>query len=235
MWETESRSSRYETYDVFYVNEVENSVCELSVSHLEVEETHSSSVEIPCVNLPVEQPSLVSCDGESLLEEEVWLDCASDLIEEHVFEDDLQELETETEVCQSDLSMQGAGQPCLGEHVEVCFEVPQFVCSRGELTPADDSMEADTGAAYEPEAPCREEGTTNLAGVEVFEEQVVVLASHALEMALVPFTKGWDTGLQRDQVGLSMHQVETNGRVLLFYVLLWIHVLWEVSLHVSLR
>ncbi|KAI5073842.1 hypothetical protein GOP47_0011855 [Adiantum capillus-veneris] len=55
MWERESMSSRYETYDGFHV--------------------------------PVEQPYQISCDGESLLAEEVWLDCASDLIEEQVFED----------------------------------------------------------------------------------------------------------------------------------------------------
>ncbi|KAI5059654.1 hypothetical protein GOP47_0025973 [Adiantum capillus-veneris] len=136
MWETESRSSRYETYDVFHVDEVENNVCELPASQLKVEEQYSVT---PCVNLPVEQSSLVSCDGESLLEEEVWFDGVLDLIEEQVFEDDLQEIEAEAEVCSVHLSMQGVGQPCLGEHVEVHGEVSGFVCLRGELAPADDS------------------------------------------------------------------------------------------------
>ncbi|KAI5071805.1 hypothetical protein GOP47_0014056 [Adiantum capillus-veneris] len=143
----------------------------------------------------------MSCDGESLLEEEVWFDCASSLIEEQVFEDDLQELEEETEVCRSDLSMQGVGQPCLGEHVEAYFEVSEFVCGRGELAPEDDSMETDTGAAYESEAPCKEEGATNLVGDEVFDEQVEALTGHAPEyekVALEPFTEGLDTSLQRD-------------------------------------
>ncbi|KAI5074958.1 hypothetical protein GOP47_0010919 [Adiantum capillus-veneris] len=187
MWETESRSSRYETYDVFHVDEVENSVCELPANHLKVEEKYSVA---PCGNLPVEQPSLMSCDGESLLEEEVCFDCASNLIEEQVFEDDLQKLEVEAEVCSVDLSMQGVGQPCLGEHVEVYLELPDFVGSRGELAPVDDSMEADAGAAYEHLAPCREEGDTSLADDEVFVEQVFVLAGHVLEcekLALQPF------------------------------------------------
>ncbi|KAI5064636.1 hypothetical protein GOP47_0021306 [Adiantum capillus-veneris] len=85
-WETESRSSRYETYDVFLVDERMNNVCELPANHLKVKEKYSVT---PCVDLPVEQPSLVSYDGESLLEDEVWLDCASSLVEEQVFEDDL--------------------------------------------------------------------------------------------------------------------------------------------------
>ncbi|KAI5081397.1 hypothetical protein GOP47_0004580 [Adiantum capillus-veneris] len=101
---------------------------------------------------------------------EVWFDCAFDLIEEQVFEDDLQELGTEVVVGQVDLSMQGVGQPCLDGHVEVHFEVLEFVCVRGELAPADDSMETDTGAAYKSEAPCNEEGDANLAGDEVFDE-----------------------------------------------------------------
>ncbi|KAI5061724.1 hypothetical protein GOP47_0024229 [Adiantum capillus-veneris] len=118
-WEKESMYSRYETYDVFYVDEVINNVCELHASHLKVKEGPSASVERPCVNQPVEQPSLMSCDGESLLEEEVWFDCASDLVEEQVFEDGLQELGTEAVVDQVDLSMQAVGKPCLREHVEV--------------------------------------------------------------------------------------------------------------------
>ncbi|KAI5075833.1 hypothetical protein GOP47_0009909 [Adiantum capillus-veneris] len=135
MWETESMSSRYETYDFFHVDEVEQDVYGSPASQLKVEEKYSVS---PCVNLPVEQPYQMSCDGESLLEEEVWFDCASDLIEEQALENDLQELEVETEVCRSDLSMQGVGQPCLGEHVEGHFEVSEFVCSRGELASTDD-------------------------------------------------------------------------------------------------
>ncbi|KAI5067611.1 hypothetical protein GOP47_0018139 [Adiantum capillus-veneris] len=224
-------------YDVFHVDETEKDVCKLPAIHLKVEETHSADVEIPCVNLPVEKPCQMSCDGESLLEEEVWLDCASSLVEEQVFEDDLQELEVEAEVCRSDLSMQGVEQPCLGKHVEVFFEVPEFVGGRGELAPADDSMESDVGATYEHEAPCNEEGATNLAGDEVLEKQVISLAGHVLEYekgALVPFTEGLDTGLQRDQVCLAMHQVEANGRVLLLHAMLWIHVLLEVALQVSL-
>ncbi|KAI5066720.1 hypothetical protein GOP47_0019344 [Adiantum capillus-veneris] len=230
-------SSRYETYDVFGVDEVGKSVCELPANHLKVEEKHSVDVEMPCVNLPVEQPYQISCDGESLLEAEIWFDCASNVIEEQVFEDDLQEIEAQAEVCRSNLSMQGVGQPCLGEHVEVCFEVPEFVCGRGELTPADDSMETDTDAAYKGEAPCREEGDTNLADDEVFEEQVKALVGHALEyekLSLEPFTKGLDAGWQRDQFCLAMQQVEENSRVLLFYVMLWLHVLLEVALQVSL-
>ncbi|KAI5063594.1 hypothetical protein GOP47_0022141 [Adiantum capillus-veneris] len=77
------------------------------------------------------------------------------------------ELEAEAVVCRSDLSMQGVGQPRLDGHVEVCFEVLEFVCSRAELAPTEDSMETDTGAAYEREAPCKEEGDTNLAGDQV--------------------------------------------------------------------
>ncbi|KAI5074964.1 hypothetical protein GOP47_0010925 [Adiantum capillus-veneris] len=237
MWETDSRSSRYETYDVFYVNEVENNVCELPVSHLEVEETHSAGVEMPCVNFSVEQPCQMSCDGDSLLKEEVWFDCVSDLIEEQVFENDLQELEAEIEVCRSDLYMQGVGQPCLCEHVEVCFEVSEFVDGRGELAPASDSMEADIGAAYEREAPWYEEGISNLAGDEVLVEHVVVLAGHVLEYekgALVPFTKGWDIGLQWDQVCLAMQQVEAIGRVLLLHGMLLIAMLLQVTLQVFL-
>ncbi|KAI5064603.1 hypothetical protein GOP47_0021273 [Adiantum capillus-veneris] len=95
IWEIISLPSRYETYDVFYVDEVMNNVCELSASHLKVEDKHSACVEMSCVNLPVEQPYQMSCDGESLLEEEVWFDCASQLIEEQVLEDDLQKLEAE--------------------------------------------------------------------------------------------------------------------------------------------
>ncbi|KAI5057846.1 hypothetical protein GOP47_0027861 [Adiantum capillus-veneris] len=234
MLETEFRSSRYETYDVFHVDEVENNVCEWPASQLNIEEQYSVT---PSVNLPVEQPSLVSCDGESLLEEEVWFDGVLDLIEEQVFEDDLQEIEAEVEVCSVHLSMQGVGQPCLGEHVEVHGEVSRFVCVCGELAPADDSMEADTGATYEREAPCNEEGVANLAGDEVFDEQVEALAGHVLEyeeLALEPFTEGWVTGMQGRYVCLAMEQVEANGRVLLFYVILWIHVLWEFDLQVSL-
>ncbi|KAI5067737.1 hypothetical protein GOP47_0018265 [Adiantum capillus-veneris] len=108
---------------------------------------------MPCVNRPVEQPSLVSYDGDSLLAEEVWFDCASDLIEEQVFEDDLQQLGIEVVVGQVDLSMQGVGQLCFGGHVKVHFEVSEFVCGRGELASADDSMETDTGAAYKSEDP----------------------------------------------------------------------------------
>ncbi|KAI5056107.1 hypothetical protein GOP47_0029628 [Adiantum capillus-veneris] len=101
-WETESRSSRYETYDVFHVNEVKKNLCELPASQLKVEEEYSVSL---CLNLPVEQPYQMSCDGGSLLEEEMWFDGVSDLIEEQVSEDDLQELEAKAEVCRSDLSM----------------------------------------------------------------------------------------------------------------------------------
>ncbi|KAI5081335.1 hypothetical protein GOP47_0004518 [Adiantum capillus-veneris] len=108
-WETESISSRYETYDVFHVDEVMNNVYEFPISQLKVKEKHSASLEMLCVNLPVEQPSLVSCGGKSLLEE-VWFDCESNLIEEQVSKDDLQELETIAEVCQVDLSMQGVGE-----------------------------------------------------------------------------------------------------------------------------
>ncbi|KAI5055367.1 hypothetical protein GOP47_0030512 [Adiantum capillus-veneris] len=204
MWETISMSSRYETYDVFHVDEVEKDVYKLPVSPLKVEEKYSV---VRCVNQPVEQPSLVSSDGESLLEKEVWFDCASDLIKEQVFEDDLQELGTEAVVGQVDLFMQGVQQPCIDGHVEVHFEVLEWVCGRGELAPADDSMETDTGAAYKGEVPCREEGATNLVGDEVFEEQVEALAGHTLEyekVALEPFTEGLDTGLQRDQVCLPM-------------------------------
>ncbi|MCO5607420.1 hypothetical protein L7F22_061616, partial [Adiantum nelumboides] len=75
--------------------------------------------------------------------------------------------------------MQGVGQPCLGEHVEVHGEVSEFVCSHGELTLADDSMETDTGAAYEREDPCNKEGA-NLAGDEVFDEHVEARAGHFL-------------------------------------------------------
>ncbi|KAI5056134.1 hypothetical protein GOP47_0029655 [Adiantum capillus-veneris] len=128
--------------------------------------------------------------------------------------------------------MQGVGQPCLGEHVEVCFEVSVLVCSRGELAPADDSMEADTGAAYEREAPCREEGA-NLAGDEVVEEQVTALAGHVPEykkVALEPCLEGFDTGLQRDQVCFAMQQVESNGKVLLLHVMLLIAMLLQVAL-----
>ncbi|KAI5081378.1 hypothetical protein GOP47_0004561 [Adiantum capillus-veneris] len=60
-WETESRSSRYEIYDVFHVDEVEKYVCELPASQLNVEEKYSVA---PCVNLRVEQPYQMSCDGE---------------------------------------------------------------------------------------------------------------------------------------------------------------------------
>ncbi|KAI5080237.1 hypothetical protein GOP47_0005716 [Adiantum capillus-veneris] len=215
MWETESISFRYESYDVFHVDEVEQDVYELPTSHLKVKEEHSARVEMPCVNRPVKQPYLVSRDGESLLEEEVWFHCASDLIEEQVFEDDLQELGTEAVVDQVDLSMQGVGQHCLDGHVEVYFEVSEFVCSRGELAPADDSMETHTSAAYKGEVPCKEEGTTNLAGDEVFDEQVEARAGHTLEyekVALEPFSEGLDTGLQRDHVCLVMQQVEANGK-----------------------
>ncbi|KAI5062931.1 hypothetical protein GOP47_0021478 [Adiantum capillus-veneris] len=65
----------------------------------QVEEKHSAGVEMPCVNLPVEKSYQMSCDGESLWEEE--------------------ELEAEAVVCRSDLSMQGVGQPRLDGHVEV--------------------------------------------------------------------------------------------------------------------
>ncbi|KAI5062720.1 hypothetical protein GOP47_0023259 [Adiantum capillus-veneris] len=82
----------------------------LPISPLKVKEKYSV---VPCVNLPVEQSYQMSRDGESLLEEEVWFDCTSDLIEEQFFEDDLQKLEAKGEVCQVDLSMQGVGQPCL--------------------------------------------------------------------------------------------------------------------------
>ncbi|KAI5082650.1 hypothetical protein GOP47_0002393 [Adiantum capillus-veneris] len=102
MWETESISSRYESYDVFHVDEVEQDVCKLPTTQLKVEEKYSVT---PCVNLPVKQPYPVSHDGESLLEEEVWFDCASDVVEEQVFEDNLQELGTEAVVGQADLSM----------------------------------------------------------------------------------------------------------------------------------
>ncbi|KAI5066683.1 hypothetical protein GOP47_0019307 [Adiantum capillus-veneris] len=131
--------------------------------------------------------------------------------------------------------MQGVGQPCLQGHVEVHGEVSEFVCSRGELAPADDSMEADTDAAYESEAPCKEEGFANLAGDKVF-EQDEALAGKALkyeELVLEPITEGLDTGMQRDQVCLAMQQVEASGRVLLFYVTLLIAMLLEVALQVS--
>ncbi|KAI5061716.1 hypothetical protein GOP47_0024221 [Adiantum capillus-veneris] len=88
-WETKSMYSRYETYDVFHDGEVEKNVCELPASHLKVKEEHSASVEMTCVNRPVEQSYLVSRNGESLLEEEIWFDYASDLIAEQVFENDL--------------------------------------------------------------------------------------------------------------------------------------------------
>ncbi|KAI5058003.1 hypothetical protein GOP47_0028018 [Adiantum capillus-veneris] len=129
--------------------------------------------------------------------------------------------------------MQGAGQPCLGEHVEVCFEVSGFVCGRGELAPADDSMEANTGATYESEAPCNKEGSASLAGDEVFEEQVVALSGHVLEyeeMVLEPCLEDLDTGLQREQACLAMHEVEANGRVLLLYAMLLIAMLFQVAL-----
>ncbi|KAI5056037.1 hypothetical protein GOP47_0029558 [Adiantum capillus-veneris] len=211
-----------------------NNVCELPASQLKVKEKYSVS---PCVNLPVEQPYLVSCDGESLLEEEVWFDCASDLIEEQALENDLQELGTEAVVGQVDLSMQGVGQPCLDGHVEGYFEVSEFVCSRGELAPVDDSMETDTSTAYESSAPCNKEGATNLAEDEVFDEQVKALAGHALEyekVVLEPILEGLDTSLQREHVCFTMQQVEANGKVLRFYGMLWIHVLWKVALQVSL-
>ncbi|KAI5069845.1 hypothetical protein GOP47_0016146 [Adiantum capillus-veneris] len=134
--------------------------------------------------------------------------------------------------------MQGVGQLCLGGHVEGYFEVLEFVCSRGERAPENDSMETNTGAAYKGEVPCNEEGSANLAGDEVFEEQVEALAGCALkseELVLMPILEDLDTGLQRDQVFLAMQQVEANCRVLLFYLMLWIHVLREVSLQVSLR
>ncbi|KAI5071947.1 hypothetical protein GOP47_0014198 [Adiantum capillus-veneris] len=163
----------------------------------------------------------------------MWFDCASSLIEEQVSEDDLQELGTEAVVDQVDLSMQGVGQPCLDGHVELYFEVSEFVCSRGEIAPADNSMETDTGAAYKGEVPCREEGDTNLAGDEVFDEQVEALAGHTLEyekVALEPFTKGLDAGMQRDHVCLAMQQVEANGRVWLLYAMLLIAMLFQVAL-----
>ncbi|KAI5077974.1 hypothetical protein GOP47_0007798 [Adiantum capillus-veneris] len=93
-------------------------------------------------------------------------------------------------------------------------------------------MEAETGAAYEREAPCNEEGDTNLAGNEVF-EQVVALAGHALEyekLALEPSTEGLDASLQRDQIYFAMQQVETNCRFLLFYAVLLIAMLLQVAL-----
>ncbi|KAI5083534.1 hypothetical protein GOP47_0003277, partial [Adiantum capillus-veneris] len=127
----------------------------------------------------------------------------------------------------------GVGQPCLGEHVEVCLEVPEVVGSHGELSPAEDSMETDTGAAYEHEAPCKEEGAANLAADEVFEEWVVALAGHVLEYdkgALKPFTGGLDAGLQRDQVCLAMQQVEANGRVLFLHTMLLIAMLLHIAL-----
>ncbi|KAI5081290.1 hypothetical protein GOP47_0004473 [Adiantum capillus-veneris] len=127
--------------------------------------------------------------------------------------------------------MQGVGQPCLGEHVEVYFEVSEFVCGRGELAPADDSMEADTGAVYEREAPCKGEGAASLAGDEVC-EQVEALVGHVLDyekVALESFTECLDIGMQGRHVGLAMHQVEANGRVLLFYVMLLIAMLLEVA------
>ncbi|KAI5082447.1 hypothetical protein GOP47_0002190 [Adiantum capillus-veneris] len=230
MWETESISSRYETYDAFHVDQVEKDVYKLPASHLKVEEKYSVA---PCGSRPVKQPSLLSRDGESLLEEEAWFDCASDLIEEHVFEDDLQELGTEVVVDQADLSMQGVGQPCLDGHVEVYFEVSEFVCSRGELAPANDSMETNTAATYKREVPCKEEGATNLAGDEVFEEKVVALAGHVLEygkVALEPFTEGLDAGLQREHVCLAMQQVEENGKGLKLCVLLLIAMLFQAAL-----
>ncbi|KAI5065716.1 hypothetical protein GOP47_0020411 [Adiantum capillus-veneris] len=170
-WETKSMSSRYETYDAFHVDEVMKDVYKFPASELKVREKNSASAEMLCVNLLVEQPSLVSCGGESLLAEEVWFDCACDLIEDQVFEDDLQELEREAKVSRSDLSMQGVGQSCLDGHVEVHSVVLEFACSCGEIAPTDDSMEIDTGATYKSEAPCKEENAANLVGDEVFEEQ----------------------------------------------------------------
>ncbi|KAI5082503.1 hypothetical protein GOP47_0002246 [Adiantum capillus-veneris] len=53
-WEMESMSSRYETYDVFHEDKVENNVCKLPASHLKVEKNHSAGVEMSCVHRPVE-------------------------------------------------------------------------------------------------------------------------------------------------------------------------------------
>ncbi|KAI5069854.1 hypothetical protein GOP47_0016155, partial [Adiantum capillus-veneris] len=76
----------------------------------------------------------------------------------------------------------------------------------------------------------------NLAGDEVF-EHVEALASHVLEYeekVLEPCLEDLYIGLQRDQVCLAIQQAEANGRVLLFYGMVWIHVLWEVALQVFL-
>ncbi|KAI5072940.1 hypothetical protein GOP47_0013046 [Adiantum capillus-veneris] len=42
MWETDSMSSRYETYDVFHVDEVEKDVYELRASQLKVEDKYNT-------------------------------------------------------------------------------------------------------------------------------------------------------------------------------------------------
>ncbi|KAI5071771.1 hypothetical protein GOP47_0014022 [Adiantum capillus-veneris] len=53
-------------------------------------------------------------------------------------------------------------------------------------------------------------------------------------MVLEPCLEDLDASLQRDQVCLAMQQVKANCRVLLLYVVLWIHVLLEVALQVFL-
>ncbi|KAI5078691.1 hypothetical protein GOP47_0006362, partial [Adiantum capillus-veneris] len=75
---------------------------------------------------------------------------------------------------------------------------PSLLVEQTYQMSCDEARSRSGGTAYESGAPCNEEGATNLAGDEVFEEQV-----------------------------------EANGRVLLFYVMLWIHVLLEVPLQVS--
>ncbi|KAI5063713.1 hypothetical protein GOP47_0022260 [Adiantum capillus-veneris] len=94
-------------------------------------------------------------------------------------------------------------------------------------------MEIGIGAAYESDAPCKKEGVTNLAGDEVFEEQVEALAGHALkpkELVLVPRLKDLDAGMQREHVCFAMQQVEANDRVWLLYAMLLIAMLFQVAL-----
>ncbi|KAI5074904.1 hypothetical protein GOP47_0010865 [Adiantum capillus-veneris] len=127
----------------------------------------------------------------------------------------------------------GVGQPCLDGHMEVNNIVLEFLCSHGELAPADDSMETHTGTTYESEVPCREEGNTNLVGDELLQEQVEARAGHTLgyeELVLGPIFEDLNAGVQGKHVCLAMQQVEANGRVLLLYVMLWIHVVLKVSL-----
>ncbi|KAI5071827.1 hypothetical protein GOP47_0014078 [Adiantum capillus-veneris] len=141
-------------------------------------------------------------------------------IEDLVDESDLLSIssssEGEVEVCEDALSMQGVGQPFLDQHVEVHYRVRELVCSRRETSLAIDVVETGICAACERGITCKEEGTINLVGDEVWDQFLSCLSNDMVieQVFEEQIAKADGQEFMVEQSSLLSREVQVEGHVL---------------------